>query len=84
MTYYISCMTGIYSSHKEAVDAAVVLALERHPWLNIHVIDLERVIIRESMMVCEKGMGTRITVIYKDISGKYLGYADYLDVELPL
>ena len=71
-------MTVIYSTLEEAVQAAVMMSLQRHPWLNIHVIDMERVIVRESLMVCEKGLGTRLTTIYKDISGRYIGFADYL------
>lgn len=77
-------MTGIFNSHEEAVQAAVMMALEGHPWLNIHVIDMERVIVRESLIVCERGMGIRLTAIYKDISGRYTGHADYIAAELPL
>lgn len=71
-------MTVIYSTSQEAVQAAVMMSLQGHPWLNIHVIDMERVIVRESLMVCEQGLGTRLTTIYKDISGRYIGFADYI------
>lgn len=74
-------MTVIYSTLKEATQAAVMMSLQGHPWLNIHVIDMERVIVRESLMVCEQGLGTRLTTIYKDISGRYIGYADYMPAD---
>lgn len=74
-------MTVIYPTSKEAVQAAVSMSLEGHPWLKIHMIDMERVIVRESLMVCDLGLGTRLTTIYKDISGRFIGYADYIKSE---
>jgi hypothetical protein len=45
--------------------------------MNPQQIDRDRLIVKETMIVCKDGMGTRYTTIYRDISGRYVGYADY-------
>lgn len=69
-------MTVLYPNAQEAIKAAVKMSLRQHPWLSIRKIDMERVIVRETLIVCELGLATRITTIYKDESGRYSGYAD--------
>jgi hypothetical protein len=74
-------MTVLYPTTHEAIEASVNMSLRKHPWLNVRKIDMERVIVRESLIVCELGLATRITTLYKDVSGMYTGHADCLCVE---
>lgn len=70
-------MPVIYHSPQDAIDAALAMSIAGHPFMNPQQIDLDRLIVRESMIVCKNGFGTRYTTIYRDISGRYEGYADY-------
>lgn len=69
-------MAAIYYTPDDAIEAALAEAIAGYPWLKIEQLDRERVIIRESMIVCAHGLGTRFTAIYRDITGRYIGSAD--------
>lgn len=70
-------MPVIYQSTEDAIEAALAMSFSGHPYMNPQQIDRERLIVKETMIVCKDGMGTRYTTIYRDISGRYVGYADY-------
>jgi hypothetical protein len=73
----------VYSSSAEAINAALARSIEGYPWLNLAQLDFDRVIIRESLVVSEKGLGIRYTTIYRDITGRYVGEADYFNSDIP-
>ncbi len=70
-------MPDIYHSPSEAINAALIMSISAHPTMNLNQVDHDRVIVRESMIVCQHGIGKRFTTIYRDISGRYIGFADY-------
>jgi hypothetical protein len=70
-------MPVIYKSSNEAIKAALAMSVAGHPTMNLKQIDRDRLIVRETMIVCKHGIGTRFTTIYRDLSGRYVGYADY-------
>lgn len=70
-------MPVIYHNTKDAIRAALIKSIAGYPSMNLQQIDRDRLIIRETMIVCEFGIGTRFTTIYKDLSGRYVGQADY-------
>jgi hypothetical protein len=72
-------MPVIYNSPLDAIEAAVAMSFQNHPHLSYRKVDKDLVIIRETMIVCKDGLGTRYTAIYRDFSGRYEGYADYCD-----
>ncbi|HLO81940.1 MAG TPA: hypothetical protein VK166_13325 [Chitinophagaceae bacterium] len=70
-------MPVIYNCSREAIKAALAMSIAGHPTMNLKQIDKDRLIIRETLIVCKLGMGTRFTTIYRDRSGRYEGQADY-------
>lgn len=71
-------MPVIYHSTAEAIQAALLMSISGQPGMNLNQVDHDRLIIRESMIVCQQGIGKRFTTIYRDISGRYIGSADYV------
>jgi hypothetical protein len=74
-------MPAIYHSATEAINAALMMSFIGHPNMNLNQVDHDRVVVRESMIVCQQGIGKRFTTIYRDISGRYVGFADYVGVQ---
>jgi len=69
----------VYQNSAEAIRAALAKSIEGYPWLTLSQLDMERLIIRESLIVSSQGLGTRYTTIYRDITGRYVGEADYFN-----
>jgi hypothetical protein len=74
-------MPVLYHTTAEAINAALMMSISGHPSMNLNQVDHDRVIIRESMIVCQQGIGKRFTTIYRDISGRYIGFADYIGMQ---
>lgn len=69
-------MPLIHTLPTDAVKAAMKKALRYHPWLKPAWVDYDRVIIRETLIICKRGLGIRYQIILHDLTGRYEGFAD--------